>query len=990
MPLLPPLAADPEAIVRQNVAAQLLPLGVVLLQGDDTTTDDDKEGNSEGYEAVANTILPHLFRLLRDGDPDTRRCASDSLSNLCKPGRLRTAEVGAIIAEAAKLAAATEEEEEGKSTSSRLSPKRKKKKAKAAAASAAAANGGGNGAPPGPVELKVGATNLLAEISSHSLPSPSSSSSSSSANAASNANDNSAAAAVTPDMVSNEIVPPLLVLSTDAHFRVRRAAAQALPRLLAGSTAGDAAARILPALRKLAADDMYRVRKAVGECLVDMSRGMMLLADSAAAEPREGLMELRRTALISICAALLADPNKFVRRGMQQFLGPFLASFYPLGGSNDDGAGGGGGALQLLEGGGGGPGEEAARQRQPAALGASFFPHAAGMAGRLHPGSAAAEAAAAAGAASEEAERRRQAKEKEQLTEEEGLLRLLPPFLVASRSDAATLRGIVEHRSAHPPSPADLAAVRTHLLPPFVALADCATGDENLDAEMRVYCAYSLPGVVLLMGREGWSSTGDGDGDADVVAEGGRQQISLLRKCFLSLATGVRTAKSSAAWADASEEEASTNMLNPAPVPLPVKRCLASSFHTMCCILGRDIVSAPGDGPARPGILQVYEHYFLRDPDDTVRLNVMRTLPSLLSLLDKPGRARFLPTLHSIIVGDAVLGAPRKRSATNPQLLNWRQRDAVSQILPDLVLLYGPIEVRRYLWPILQLLLADKVNAVRDDVEFCIPTVLRSYAPENVAAAGDRSVNARTFSREACEEVVTYLKQSLLQNNGGSVSSRTNGSYARRQMYCRTCAALAIALRLGKSDDADRSIKTSPTDEVTSEGGRSRHPYESYTPSEYRHMHNLLEDVFLPDALNMREDRVSNVRLTLVDALKVMPQDILDKENVKTILTTLEDAARTWDAGFGFEEYGMEESVASSVSTRGRSTTNKGSTKAKAKERKPLTPTRRSKFDRSAGPKRHQEAAQDDDKKEKESRQDGATNQDGGDDDDDGNSLSSI
>ena len=82
-------------------------------------------------------------------------------------------------------------------------------------------------------------------------------------------------------------------------------------------------------------------------------------------------------------------------------------------------------------------------------------------------------------------------------------------------------------------------------------------------------------------------------------------------------------------------------MLNPAPVPLPVKRCLASSFHTMCCILGRDIVSAPGDGAARPGILQVYEHYFLRDPDDTVRLNVMRTLPSLLSLLDAAGRSGF-------------------------------------------------------------------------------------------------------------------------------------------------------------------------------------------------------------------------------------------------------------------------------------------------------------------------------------------------------------
>ena len=526
-----------------------------------------------------------------------------------------------------------------------------------------------------------------------------------------------------------------------------------------------------------------------------------------------------------------------------------------------------------------------------------------------------------------------------------------------SRSDQATLRGIVTHRKSHPPQPEDLVAVRAHLLPAFVALAEYSTGDENLNAEMKVYCAYSLPGVILLMGGEGWSN----------------DDQMLLRKCFLSLATGVRTASP---LSDASADAAASAALTPSPVPLPVKRCLASSFHTICCILGSEIVSAPGDGTIRPGILQVFEHYFLRDPDDTVRINVMRTLPSLLSLLDQSSRNKFLPTLHSIIVGDAVLGAPRKRSATNPQLLNWRQRDAVSQILPDLVFLYGPIEVRQYLWPVLQMLLADKVNAVRDDVEFCIPTVLRSYAPENVAAA-DRTVNAKAFSREACNEVVTYLKESLLENGG--ISSRTNGSYARRQMYCRTCAALAIALRLGKSDDADR-IKTSPTDEVVSED-RSRHPYESYSPSEYRHMHSLLEDVFLPDALNMREDRVSNVRLTLVDALKVMPEDILEKENVNNILTTLEDEARTWDVGFCAEEYGNEENVP--TATRGRSASTKRSNRSKTEDRKNTTPNRRSKFDK-------QKAAHDDGKNEKETRQEEADKKDDNADEDDSNSLSSI
>ena len=198
-------------------------------------------------------------------------------------------------------------------------------------------------------------------------------------------------------------------------------------------------------------------------------------------------------------------------------------------------------------------------------------------------------------------------------------------------------------------------------------------------------------------------------------------------------------------------------------------------------------------------------------------------------------------------------------------------------------------------------------------------------------------------------------------------------------MYCRTCAALAIALRLGKSDDADR-IKTSPTDEGVSED-RSRHPYESYTPSEYRHMHSLLEDVFLPDALNMREDRVSNVRLTLVDALKVMPEDILEKENVNNILTTLEDEARTWDLGFGAEEYGNEENVP--TATRGRSASTKRSNRSKTEDRKNTTPNRRSKFDK-------QKAAEDNAKIEEEARQDGAEKKDDNADEDDSNSLSSI
>ena len=130
----------------------------------------------------------------------------------------------------------------------------------------------------------------------------------------------------------------------------------------------------------------------------------------------------------------------------------------------------------------------------------------------------------------------------------DGLLRLLPPYLVAGRADQATLRALVEHRYAHPPHAEDLKAVREHLLPAFVALAEFSSEDENLDAEMRVYCAYSLPGVILLMGREAWS--GDEDG--------------LLRRCFLHLITGIRIQKKAAEGSQTipSRNHAGTSLLS--------------------------------------------------------------------------------------------------------------------------------------------------------------------------------------------------------------------------------------------------------------------------------------------------------------------------------------------------------------------------------------------------------------------------------------------
>lgn len=157
--------------------------------------------------------------------------------------------------------------------------------------------------------------------------------------------------------------------------------------------------------------------------------------------------------------------------------------------------------------------------------------------------------------------------------------------------------------------------------------------------------------------------------------------------------------------------------------PLPVKRCLASSVHAVAHMLCPDIVSKD------PLFLTSFEKAFLRDPDEAIRLNVLNNLASFLGSLP-PGdgtghRNNYLPVLHSIIMGEDVLGAAKRRSASNPGVLNWRQRDAVARVLPDLIVLFNANLNREFLWPVLKTLLTDSVSAVRENAGWSVPVLLR-------------------------------------------------------------------------------------------------------------------------------------------------------------------------------------------------------------------------------------------------------------------------
>jgi len=285
---------------------------------------------------------------------------------------------------------------------------------------------------------------------------------------------------------------------------------------------------------------------------------------------------LRRQTLIPIAENLLADANKFVRHGMMQFLGPFLASFYPFIYS----------ALKTIL-----PGTSESDGSNHSGIVAQFFPHASSMVSRLN-SSAAATTSAPTPTLTSIATARKYSMIQE-------LLRALPSFVGADRSSSISLKAVVAHRRNYPPDHEDIREVMGKLLDHFTGLAKVNTGDDNTDAEMRVYCAYSYPAVVLLLGPENWE---------------GR-----LRDCFKTLLN---------------PNYGSKEKTGPTAPPLPVKRCLASSLHTVAHILGPEITTND--------IMPIFRDHFLKDTDESVRLNMIRNFPTLVSLLEPPLRNQYI------------------------------------------------------------------------------------------------------------------------------------------------------------------------------------------------------------------------------------------------------------------------------------------------------------------------------------------------------------
>lgn len=817
------LLQDPEAVIRQHIAGQLLQLSIVAMMDRDdnhgsssTTTTAGSSNNHRrkvqeymdhpewpkrydpsGYKVVCKYVVRYLNEFLTDSEVDVRRAASDSLAGLAL--QLESHDVEKYILPI-PLRLAQERPNQG--------------------------DGGGGGkkrseAEQRMEELRTTACNLLAEMGGA-------------------ASEHAELRQQSQGWVREKVLPAILELCQDDSFRVRRSAAQALPRVMGSCTIQDAEEQILPIFETMSQDEIHRVRKSTGECLVDMSRALMMLVSNE--EEKQQLLTLRRKVLLPIADRLIQDPHKQVRQGMMQFLGPFMASFYPYQSST----------LHTLL-----PTSVESDGSHHLGIVAQFFPHASSMVARLN------SSQNAIGTTPAPVHSSLDPFITKKHTDMERLQKYLPSFLHASRMSALSLKAVTHDRQMNPPDPADISALVEILLDYFAALSVVNTGDENTDAEMRVYCAYSFPALVLLLGAENWEGS--------------------MRTCFFTLLNP--------AYGQEEENEGSPS----ADPPLPVKRCLASSLHTVAHVLGPELA-------ARDIVPAVREH-FLKDPDDSVRLNMMRNFSFLLAILPTDRREEPFLSWSEIVLGESFLGG-RKRSATNPVVLNWRQRNYLARSLVDIIGLVPPQLLRNHVWPILQILLLESINDVREDALWSVSVLLRAYCVDTVERWGSVS-DPKKFSNDASNEVVDWIVNNILI----SPTAKRSANFNDRQLYCEICGSVGLALRLSEESiiGGDDFRQNDPVMKLTEkfraffsennpdENKAMNHgAYQRLTTAEYNHLKKILTSELLPAALEMKDDRISNVRITLMKVLQIQPRDVRISTQVKPVLRALEDENATW------------------------------------------------------------------------------------------------
>jgi len=186
-----------------------------------------------------------------------------------------------------------------------------------------------------------------------------------------------------------------------------------------------------------------------------------------------------------------------------------------------------------------------------------------------------------------------------------------------------------------------------------------------------------------------------------------------------------------------------------------VRRTLASSIHELGIILGDEAQD----------LIPIFNG-FLEDLDE-VRIGLLKHLADFLKLLKQNNRREYLPRLSEFLEMD------------NDR--NWRFRQELAEQLCHLVDLYTPAEVKEHLCPIAQVLVRDKVAAVRLSAVEAHTVILRHLQQQQQQQQQNSS--SQNDDDDDDENSANGLAKELMSELGASLGDR----WVHRQTYATLC-----------------------------------------------------------------------------------------------------------------------------------------------------------------------------------------------------------
>ncbi|KOX69364.1 Serine/threonine-protein phosphatase 4 regulatory subunit 1 [Melipona quadrifasciata] len=137
-----------------------------------------------------------------------------------------------------------------------------------------------------------------------------------------------------------------------------------------------------------------------------------------------------------------------------------------------------------------------------------------------------------------------------------------------------------------------------------------------------------------------------------------------------------------------------------------VRHTVASSIHEIAIILGEELTISD--------LIPIYDG-FIKDLDE-VRIGMLKHLATFLKILKPAVRVQYLPSLKEFLVTDNEW--------------NWRFREELATQLLEIVHLFDPVNVDRYIVSLALELLRDKVAAVRH-VALSLMTQIVAHLSDN-------------------------------------------------------------------------------------------------------------------------------------------------------------------------------------------------------------------------------------------------------------------